>query len=133
MALAHHGESARALIADAAPVLASVLQPDDVDRIRLRLRALTAPPQMRLHARDWWGAIGVFLLVVLSTLPVGLPFAFLRDPAVAMRVSNAVAIGLLFFVGMRYGRAIGRSPLAVGCAMVLLGTALVALTIALGG
>jgi VIT1/CCC1 family predicted Fe2+/Mn2+ transporter len=51
----------------------------------------------------------------------------------AMRVSNAIAVGMLFLVGYGYGRITGRGPLWTGGAMVLLGAALVALTIALGG
>ena len=50
-----------------------------------------------------------------------------------MRVSNGVAVVMLFAVGIAYGRLVGRSPLAFGISMVTLGSALVALTIALGG
>jgi hypothetical protein len=50
-----------------------------------------------------------------------------------MRVSNGIAVAMLFVAGVGYGRAINRAPLTVGFSMVLLGMALVALTIALGG
>ena len=86
-----------------------------------------------LSAADWRGALAVFLLVFLSTLPVALPFIVLRDPSTAMRVSNAVAVVMLYLTGMEYGRAIDLSPWAVGASMVLLGSVLVALTMALGG
>jgi len=66
-------------------------------------------------------------------LPVALPFVFSRDAGSAMRVSNAIAVALLFGCGVAYGRAVGRSPRLIGLAMIALGTALVALTMALGG
>jgi VIT1/CCC1 family predicted Fe2+/Mn2+ transporter len=50
-----------------------------------------------------------------------------------MRVSNAVAIVMLFLTGVAYGRAVGRTPWAVGVTVVALGGVLVAVTIALGG
>ena len=50
-----------------------------------------------------------------------------------MRVSNAIAIFMLFIAGAAYGRCVGRSPWLFGVSMVLLGAILVGLTIALGG
>jgi VIT1/CCC1 family predicted Fe2+/Mn2+ transporter len=64
---------------------------------------------------------------------VAVPFIFMRSAPAAMRVSNAVAIAMLFVSGTAYGRAVGRSPWLVGVTMVALGGVLVALTIALGG
>ncbi|HTI43941.1 MAG TPA: hypothetical protein VL693_19080 [Vicinamibacterales bacterium] len=86
-----------------------------------------------LTAADWYGALAVFLLVFLSTLPVAVPFVIIHDASTALRVSNAVAVGMLLIAGMEYGHAIDLSPWAVGACMVLLGVVLVALTIALGG
>jgi hypothetical protein len=48
-------------------------------------------------------------------------------------MSNAVAIGLLFLTGYAFGRLTGRRPWLVGIAMVVFGSILVAMTIALGG
>ncbi|MNC88772.1 VIT family protein [compost metagenome] len=86
-----------------------------------------------LRAADWQAALAVCLLVFLSTLPVALPFVLVRDPSTALRVSNAIAVVMLFVVGTEYGRAIDLAPWAVGACMVLLGAVLVALTMALGG
>ena len=82
---------------------------------------------------DWRGALGVFLLVFVSTLPVVLPFAFMQDAFRAMRVSNLIAVSLLFLTGFSFGRAIGYHKWLTGFAMVVLGLVLVAATIALGG
>jgi hypothetical protein len=126
---------AHALIADALPpLIAASLQPDELERVRLRLLALPAPPaRARLDARDWRAAVGIFLLVFLSTFPVAVPFLLMRDATAAIRLSNGIAVAMLFACGLAYGRTVRRSPWAVGVAMVALGGALVALTMALGG
>lgn len=127
--------TARRLVAGALPPLvASVLQPAELDAIHTRLQQLPEPPQRaRLTASDWRGAFAVFLLVFLSTFPVVIPFLVMQNAGPALRLSNAIAIALLFVAGAGYGRCIGRRPVVIGAAMVLLGLVLVALTIALGG
>jgi VIT1/CCC1 family predicted Fe2+/Mn2+ transporter len=72
-------------------------------------------------------------LVFLSTFPVVVPFLLIPDAHRALRVSNTVAIALLFLCGYRLGRYAGYSPWLTGFAMVAIGLALVAITIALGG
>ncbi|HNQ89059.1 MAG TPA: VIT1/CCC1 transporter family protein [Verrucomicrobiota bacterium] len=128
-------DQAQRLVASALPaVIARVIQPAELKTLGQRLRQLPEPPgTSRLSATDWRGAAGVFLLVFLSTLPVALPFVLLQNAALAMRISNAIAMVMLFLAGVAYGRCIGRSPWLVGVAMVVLGGILVALTIALGG
>jgi VIT1/CCC1 family predicted Fe2+/Mn2+ transporter len=64
---------------------------------------------------------------------VALPFVFMREALPALRVSNAIAIALLFAAGHVFGRLTGRSSPWVGLGMVALGVVLVGLTIALGG
>ena len=128
-------QKSQKLIADALPsVLASVVEPAELEAMRERLLKLPEPPERaRLDRSDWWGALGVFLLVFLSTFPVAIPFIFMQSAMTAMRVSNAVAIGMLFITGVAYGRCVGRSPWVFGISMVVLGSVLVALTMALGG
>ena len=128
-------QKAQQLIAGALPPLvASILQPAELETMRERLLKLPEPPERaRLGGSDWWGALGVFLLVFLSTFPVTIPFIFMQSAMTAMRVSNAVAIAMLFITGVAYGRCVGRSPWGFGISMVVLGSVLVALTMALGG
>jgi VIT1/CCC1 family predicted Fe2+/Mn2+ transporter len=110
------------------------MQPAELEAMHQRLQKLPEPPdRARLSGSDWWGALGVFLLVFLSTFPVAVPFIFIQNAMTAMRVSNAIAIVMLFVTGAAYGRCVGRSPWAFGISMVALGSALVALTMALGG
>lgn len=132
---ANDSRHAQRLIADALPpLIASVLEPAELERLHERLQTLPDPPRRAgLSRADWRGAFGVFLLVFLSTFPVAVPFIFMKNATAAMRTSNAVAIGMLLVTGATYGRIVGRSPWLVGISMVALGAVLVTLTIALGG
>jgi VIT1/CCC1 family predicted Fe2+/Mn2+ transporter len=122
-------------IAGALPsVLASILQPAELASMHERLKQLPEPPpRARLTKDDWLGALGVFLLVFLSTLPVVIPFMVMHEAHRALRISNAIAIVMLFITGFAYGRITGWRPWLVGISMVILGSALVAMTMALGG
>jgi len=126
---------AQQLIAETLPrVVAATLQPAELETIRQRLMQLPEPPKRaRLSWSDVWCAKGVCLLVFLSTFPVVLPFLFMENAVLAMRISNGIAITMLFITGAAYGRCMDRSPWLFGMVMVVLGGALVALTMALGG
>ena len=115
------------------PIVASNVDPDEFEGLRARLAKLPEPPVAHLRRDDWLGAVAVFLLVFLSTFPVTIPFIVMRNAVPALRVSNAIAIALLFATGYAFGRLTGRAPAIVGIAMVVLGSVMVGLTIALGG
>jgi hypothetical protein len=127
--------TARLHLADALPpVVVSILTPVELETMRQRLMQLPEPPaRARLTRDDWLGAIGVFLIVFLSTFPVVIPFIVMRNAGPALRVSNAIAIVLLFLTGWAFGRITGHHPWLVGIAMVVLGSMLVGMTMALGG
>jgi VIT1/CCC1 family predicted Fe2+/Mn2+ transporter len=128
-------ERARALLADALPpAVASVIEPAEFDAMRARLTQRPEPPaRARMTREDWRGAAGVFLLVFLSTFPVVIPFIVMRSAMPAMRVSNAIAVAMLFMTGYTYGRLIEHRPIRTGISMIVLGAALVGITMALGG
>ena len=128
-------QDAQRRIADALPpVVASVLEPAELENIYRRLMQLPAPPERaRLSQDEWLGGLGVFVVVFLSTFPVAIPFIFMQDVGRALRVSNAIAIVMLFLLGYTFGTMTGRRPWLVGVAMVGLGAALVGMTMALGG
>src|SRR3954463_15161861 len=91
------------------PLVASVLKPQELELIRERLTHLPEPPRHAgLNKDEWLGAIAVFLLVFLSTFPVVIPFIFMSNAVPALRISNAIAIVLLFITGYAYGRITGR-------------------------
>jgi len=114
--------------------VSAVLTPSEVEELRERLARQPEPPvHSVLNRRDLTGALAVFLLVFLSTLPIALPFLLVSQIGVAMRTSNAIAIAMLFGTGRTLGRHTGRSGWGTGLVMVFLGLVLVAITIALGG
>ena len=125
---AHH------IIADALPpVLASVLSPAEFEVMRQRLDQLPVPDRPRLTKDNWLGAIAVFLLVFLSTLPVVIPFVFINQARVALQISNGIAIVMLFLTGYAFGSYAGHRPWRMALSMVVVGGALVGTTRALGG
>lgn len=116
------------------PLLASALTPTEFELMRQRLNQLPEPPEHpKLTKHDWLAACGVFLLVFLSTFPVVIPFLFASDAKLALRISNGIAILMLFITGYAFGRCAGRRPWLTGAAMVILGCVLVGITIGLGG
>jgi hypothetical protein len=87
----------------------------------------------RVTAADLMAALAVFWLVFLTALPAVLPFLVIRDATIAMRTSNAMLIGLLFYVGWLWAGYTGASPWRTGLFMALIGVVLVVVAIALGG
>jgi hypothetical protein len=126
---------ARRVIAEALPpVVAAISSEAELEKMRRSLAELPEPPgHANLNRQDLRAAAAVFLLVFLSTFPVVLPFLFMHDAVRALRVSNAIAIGLLAFGGWQFGRYAGFRPWRTAVAMVAIGVVLVAVTIALGG
>jgi VIT family len=126
---------AQQIIADALPpVLVSVLSPADLQQMREKLdRARDLPIHPHLRRDHWLGALGVFLIVVLTALPVLFPIAVIEDARRALRVSNGIAVVMLFITGYAFGRYSGHRPLRMGISMVILGSAMVGITISLGG
>jgi len=128
-------KEAHASIGEALPGrLGEAIGPAGLEEIRRRLAALPgAPTRVHLGRKDYAGAFGVFLLVVLSTFPVVVPFIFMSELAVAMRVSNAVALALLFIGGYQLGKYAGGNAWKTGLAMAAVGAVLVSIIMALGG
>jgi VIT1/CCC1 family predicted Fe2+/Mn2+ transporter len=87
----------------------------------------------RVTPADAWAALAVFWLVFLTALPAVVPFVVIPDPQIAMRVSNALLVGLLSYVGWLWAGYTGASRWRTALFMALLGVALVLVAIALGG
>jgi len=105
--------NARRIIADAfPPLLASTLRPEQLEVIRQRLLQLPEPGPPRITKRDGLGAMGICLLSFLSTFPIVIPFVLTGDARLALRVSNAVAIVMLFVCGYAFGHYAGFRPWA---------------------
>jgi VIT1/CCC1 family predicted Fe2+/Mn2+ transporter len=127
-------QQAHGVIAGAVPpVLAKVLSENDLESMRQGLLRMGELPPRGLEKRDWLGALAVFLLVFLSTFPVVIPFLVVQDVQLALRLSNLVAIAMMFVCGILLGRHGGYHPWRTGFSVVLLGVLLVGITIVLGG
>ncbi|MNE86873.1 VIT family protein [compost metagenome] len=107
---------------------------DEIDQLNEKMKQL---PEVNiknsLNLKDFKIAGQIFLLVFLSTLPVALPFLLLQDVALAMRLSNLIALILLFLAGYSLAKYSGLRPWLTAFAYVAIGVFLVVLTIFLGG
>ena len=128
-------EAGRRTLVDALPApLVSVLSRDELEAIRQRLIKL---PELRQRARftndEWLAALDICLLVFLSTIPVIIPFLFIDELRPALRVSNAIAIVMLFMCGYVFARNTGLRPWPTGLVMLAVGGVMVGIAMALGG
>ena len=127
------GAGQRIIAEELPPLVAVFLRPADLEHVRQELVALEVLPRAGLNRGDLAGALGVFLLVFFSTLPVVVPFLLPITPHQALRLSHAVALALLFAVGYRLGKYVSGRPVVLGASMMAVGLALVAVVLALGG
>jgi VIT1/CCC1 family predicted Fe2+/Mn2+ transporter len=104
-----------------------------IERLVLDIVRRQEPAPARIRREDLLGGLAAGLVILLATFPVVVPFLFLSNPNVAVRASNAIALGELFLVGVQWGRTVGGSPVHIGGGLTLVGVALVLITIALGG
>jgi VIT1/CCC1 family predicted Fe2+/Mn2+ transporter len=91
------------------------------------------PARAKLHREDFVGALSVLVIVFASTFPIVIPFMIFEETVKALRVSNAVALFLLFAGGYRLGKFAGYRPWLMGISLTGIGIILVLVTIALGG
>jgi hypothetical protein len=105
--------------------LVNAMTPKDFDSLRAWVAKQPERTVRMLTARELRGAFGVFLLVTVSTFP--------EDALLALRISNAVALAMLFLIGWLLAKYAGMRPLRTGLSMLVIGLVLVAVTIALGG
>lgn len=116
------------------PFLTALLDEKEIDQLNIRITEESLPANpIVLTLRDLWVGCEIFLLVFLCTLPVALPFGIFQEVSMALRVSNGVALLLLFFGGYRLAAYAGLRKGVTAVIYTLIGLALVAFTIALGG
>ena len=106
----------------------------EIESIRARIAALPAiARRATLDQNDLLAGLGIFLIVVISTLPVVVPFLLLTDVGVAKHVSRVIALAMLFLGGLALGRYAGYGSWKAGLTMVGVGSGLVIVINALGG
>ena len=132
---AQDSASAHQVIVDAMPPsIAGVMSGAELESIRnklIRLPEVQARPSLTPH--EWLEGMAVFLTVFLSTFPVAAPFLFITNTRLALRVSNGIALLMMFLTGYAFGRYAHYRPWRMGLWMVLIGVVLVAITVYLGG
>lgn len=112
---------------------------DDAERRRLYDAMLAGArsknlPLNKVRRADLLGGLAAGWLVFACSFPAVVPFLFMDDPRLALRVSNAILIGLLFFVGHYHAKRHTLAwPWATGLVFALMGVFLVAIAIPLGG
>ena len=92
-----------------------------------------APVPNRIRREDVLGGLVAGWLVFACSFPALLPFLVIDDLHLALRISNAILLGLLFLVGWRAASQTLARPWLSGLVFLLLGTLLVAMAIPLGG
>jgi VIT1/CCC1 family predicted Fe2+/Mn2+ transporter len=115
-------------------VVVSAIGTEGLEQVRNKLASMPHTSiDVRLKRRDIKEAIAIFFLIFISTFPVVIPFVFIHDTRVALRISNLVAIIMMFFCGWSVAKYVGYDKWRMSIAVVLVGIILVAVTIALGG
>lgn len=116
--------------------LATVTSPEQHEQIvqwtlqGLRREKLEPPT---LQWSDVSGGIAIALLIILVTIPVIMPYLFVADPNVAVRLSNLIGLTELFFLGVWWGQMVDRHPFRIATCLTAIGLVLVLIAIALGG
>jgi VIT1/CCC1 family predicted Fe2+/Mn2+ transporter len=88
---------------------------------------------VRLRAADLLGGVAVGVVIMMATAPMLVPFLLVKNPAVAVHVSHAIGLAMLFSVGVVWGRRTGSGAIRIGAGVTLVGAALVVVTVLLGG
>lgn len=116
------------------PALRTLVDDAELESIRSRIaRNTNVAGRPTLGPEDFLAAAGIFLLVVIATFPVALPFIVFADLSTALLVSRVLTILMLFGAGIALGRHAGFGGWIAGVVMTLVGIALTMAIIALGG
>jgi hypothetical protein len=99
----------------------------------LALSSHAAPARVKLRRRDIASAVVVFILVSATALPGVVPFLLIDDSHLAIRVSNVVLNLLLLVVGYWWAHYTDARPWRAALVILLLGMAMVAIAVTLGG
>jgi len=128
-------DKAKSYISEELPsVLVAAIGGEGLERVRNKLgRMENTSVDVRLNGRDIKEALAIFFLIFISTFPVVIPFVFIGNTQVALRVSNLVAIVMMFLCGWQVARYVGYNKWKMSLAIILIGIMLVAITISLGG
>jgi hypothetical protein len=123
----------RRVRAELPPLIGPTLTSDTYAGIRAVAQGYGASRPSFWTWRELAAAATICLLVLGATFPLVVPFLLMSDAWLALRISNAIAVAMLFLLGWWIGRWSGASPLRSGTLLATVGATLAILCIALGG
>ena len=128
-------EKGREIVARSLPYpLDSAVTPVEIEEMRRKVVALPPPQGSVLRPRSLLEAVAIFLMVVIATFPVVLPFMLTSNVVRAMYFSQAITLAMLFIAGFALGLRAGYArPLRTGTLMAVFGALLITIVKALGG
>lgn len=91
------------------------------------------PLKVSMERGDVLGGVASAFVILVSTAPILIPYLLIPRTMIAVRISELIAVTMLFLLGAWWGKVVGASPLTVGFFLTLVGGALVGVTILLGG
>ncbi|WP_040480768.1 hypothetical protein [Mariniradius saccharolyticus] len=122
------------LRAELPPGIAGLMKPEELSKLGERFKEIPEPNGRNLITKyDLFVGLQIFLLVFLCTFPVALPFAWIDELKLAMRISNGIALIMLGVGGYLLAKYANFRPWLTALIYSLIGVLLVALTMALGG
>jgi len=131
--------TAGAMVADELdPLLEHVTTPTERDDLYSRVvnNIRSAPMPVRANPiikADLLGALASFWLVFISSFPAAVPFMLMDDAHAALRLSNYILVGMLFFTGYRWSKYTLGKPWVVGLCFLVCGLVMVWTAVMLGG
>lgn len=110
------------------------LEPEEVARIvdALATRGGDRPlPLVDLDRSNLRVTAACVLYNTTALVLASIPFVFVSDWQLALRVSNVVILAMLFIVGFRWGKRLHANPWRSGLALLVLGLLLVSVSLAM--
>jgi hypothetical protein len=99
----------------------------------LRTVRAAGPMKVSMERGDLLGGVASAFVILVATAPILIPYLVISQTMVAVRVSELIAIVMLFLLGVWWGRVVGANPFKIGFFLTLVGGVLVGVTILLGG
>ena len=127
-------EAGQLLKNEIAPGIAGLMTASELSELSTRLKKSPQPTnKLLITGTDMLAGFQIFVLVFVCTIPVGIPFEVIDDLEIAMPTSNLVAVTMLLIGGFLLGGYAGFRRGLTALIYAMIGVALVALTMALGG
>ena len=133
---ASEDEAARVIEKELGGLMELVVDPAERPALYLRMARHVRSSEGRSHAvqgADLRGALASFWMVFFASIPAAVPFLVMHDAWLALRISNAILVALLFVTGFLWARYTKLRPWLTGTVFLFAGLGLVAVAVALGG